>query len=113
MPKRELPQKLAEQIDRMAAEFKERLVAMVRFHGVETIDAVCELLDEAGRPVQLDTLVDKLESGGIAMGASGSKGGAAADLKRSISFYTARNNRIRQVGDYIGRAEWPDSKFPS
>lgn len=49
MPRRELPPEVSAQIDSIVEEFKQSLTGLFRFHGMETVDAVLELLDDADR----------------------------------------------------------------
>jgi hypothetical protein len=115
MPKRELPPEVSAQVDEIVERhtrlLKEDLLALFRFHGIDTIDAVCTLLDERCAAIHPDELVTLLKRGGLAMQPSTSKGGPEGDVKRSFSYYTSRNLRIRELNGLIGRVEWPDEKF--
>lgn len=110
-PKRELPPEIEEQLDLMVANFKDQLVGLFRFYGMEPIEAVVEILEEIKRPLSVDDIARMLKAGGISMGVSAAKGGADGDLKRSIGYYTGRSLRIREVNGLIGLVEWPDDKF--
>jgi hypothetical protein len=62
--------------------------------------------------VHVEELVRQLISGRIAMDiTSTAKGGPESDLLRSISYFTSRSLRIKQVGDFIGLVDWPDERF--
>ena len=113
--KRELPPALEEQKRLMQQKIHEQVDQLFeqafRFWGMDTIDAAVEILDECGRPLTRDDLLIRLKSGGIAMLAGDSKGGADANLKRSIGYSVTRNIRLREINELIGLAEWPDDKF--
>lgn len=113
--KRELPPALEEQKRLMQQKIHEQVDQLFeqafRFWGMDTIDAAVEILDECDRPLTRDDLLIRLKSGGIAMLAGDSKGGADANLKRSIGYSVTRNIRLREINELIGLAEWPDDKF--
>lgn len=115
MPKRELPPEVSAQVreivERHTRQLEADLMSLFRFHGIDTIDGVCTLLDERGAAMHPDELVKLLKSGGLAMPASTSKGGPEGDVKRSFSYYTARKLRIRELNGLVGRVEWTDEKF--
>lgn len=115
MPKRELPPEVSAQVreimERHTRLLEADLMALFRFHGIDTIDAVCTLLVERDAPMHPDELVKLLRSGGLAMPASSSKGGSEGDLKRSFSYYSARNLRIKEINGLVGLVEWPEEKF--
>lgn len=115
MPKRELPPEVSAQVreivERHTRALETDLMSLFRFHGMDTIDCVCMLLDEREAAIHPDELVRLLKGGGLAMPASTSKGGPEGDVKRSFSYYTARGLKIRELNGLIGRVEWTDDRF--
>ena len=106
--KKALPEELLSQIrdvvkratDSAQAIIQEGIELFFRFYGMDPYDITCQLLEERGEPMSPDEIAVEAIKGGIANHKSEARGGAAADVKRSISYWVGRHDsKIERLPD--------------
>ena len=105
--------RMDEVMDRVIAEARAKLRSelhrMFRFANMDEVQAARQVLEDHGRPMSLNEIVEELKAGGIWRTATGSVGSSAdSEIKRSIGRAAAHGVNIRYIDrekDIIGLPE--------
>lgn len=110
----ELPPDISARLDQAIARFadglRKEIAALFRFANMDEVEAAKTFLQEHGKPMRLDAIVEALKAGGIWRPATESYGSSAdVEMRRSISRAAAHGVNLKffdRKKEIIGLAEW-------